>query len=100
MAGVGRHRVAQRLRLGRTGDAHRDASAGVRRAGHERPSAVASRVQAQVYAGGIDDSESRDPEDVKKAHNHVRAALEDLLAGRVVKAAQTEPFGCALAYAG
>jgi peroxiredoxin len=53
-----------------------------------------------VYAGGIDDSESRDPDDVKKAHNHVRAALEDLRAGRVVKTAQTEPFGCALAYAG
>jgi len=53
-----------------------------------------------VYAGGIDDSESRDPDDVKKAHNHVRAALEDLVAGRAIKAAKTEPFGCALAYAG
>jgi len=53
-----------------------------------------------VYAGGIDDSESRDPDDVKKAHNHVRAALEDLLAGRAVKTAQTEPFGCAISYAG
>jgi len=53
-----------------------------------------------VYAGGIDDSESRDPDDVKKAHNHVRAALSDLLGGRAVKIAQTEPFGCALAYAG
>jgi peroxiredoxin len=53
-----------------------------------------------AYAGGIDDSESRDPDDVKKAHNHVRAALEDLLAGRAVKTSRTEPFGCALAYAG
>jgi peroxiredoxin len=53
-----------------------------------------------VYAGGIDDSESREPEDVKKAHNHVRAALEDLLAGRAVRTATTEPFGCALAYQG
>jgi hypothetical protein len=36
---------------------------------------------------------------VKKAHNHVRAALDDLLAGRAIKTAKTEPFGCALAYA-
>jgi hypothetical protein len=53
-----------------------------------------------VYAGGIDDSESRDPDDVKKAHNHVRAALDDILAGRAVKTAKTEPFGCALSYGG
>jgi peroxiredoxin len=53
-----------------------------------------------VYAGGIDDSESRDPEEVKTAHNHVRAALEDILAGRAVKTATTEPFGCALSYGG
>jgi len=53
-----------------------------------------------VYAGGIDDSESRDPDDVKKAHNHVRAALDDLRAGRAIKTAKTDPFGCALAYAG
>jgi peroxiredoxin len=53
-----------------------------------------------VYEGGIDDSESRDPEEVKTAHNHVRAALEDLLAGHAIKTAKTEPFGCALAYAG
>jgi len=52
-----------------------------------------------VYAGGIDDSESREPDEVKKAHNHVRAALDDLLAGRAIKTAKTEPFGCALAYA-
>lgn len=53
-----------------------------------------------VYAGGIDDSESREPDDVKKAHNHVRAALEDLLAGRAVTTSTTEPFGCAIAYQG
>jgi hypothetical protein len=53
-----------------------------------------------VYAGGIDDSESREPKEVKKAHNHVSAALQDLLAGRKIKTAKTEPFGCALAYAG
>jgi len=53
-----------------------------------------------VYAGGIDDSESRDPEEVAASHNHVRAALEDLLAGRRVAVPSTEPFGCAVNYAG
>jgi len=36
----------------------------------------------------------------QEAHNHVRAALEGLLAGRAVKTASTEPFGCAIAYQG
>jgi hypothetical protein len=55
---------------------------------------------ALVYAGGIDDSESRDPKEVAASHNHVRAALEDLLAGRRVAVPSTEPFGCAVSYAG
>ncbi|MFL6664080.1 MAG: redoxin domain-containing protein [Rhizobacter sp.] len=53
-----------------------------------------------VYAGGIDDSDSMDPKEVTAAHNHVRAALDDLVAGRRVAKPATEPFGCALAYAG
>jgi hypothetical protein len=53
-----------------------------------------------VYAGGIDDSESRDPSEVATSHNHVRAALEDMLAGRRVAVPSTEPFGCAVSYAG
>jgi peroxiredoxin len=53
-----------------------------------------------AYAGGIDDSESMDPQVVSRSHSHVRAALEDLLAGRSVRVAETKPYGCALAYAG
>jgi peroxiredoxin len=53
-----------------------------------------------VYAGGIDDSESRDPKEVAASHNHVRAALNDVLAGRPVAVPSTEPFGCAVSYAG
>jgi peroxiredoxin len=53
-----------------------------------------------VYAGGIDDSESRDPKEVATSHNHVRAALDDLLAGRRIAVPSTEPFGCAVSYAG
>ena len=53
-----------------------------------------------VYAGGIDDAESMDPKEVAASHNHVRAALEDIVAGKAVRVSTTEPFGCALAYAG
>jgi len=53
-----------------------------------------------VYAGGIDDGETMDPKKVLVAHNYVRAALEDMVAGRQVQVSATHPFGCALAYAG
>jgi len=53
-----------------------------------------------VYAGGIDDSESRDPKEVATSHNHVRAALDDMLAGRRIAVPSTDPFGCAVSYAG
>ena len=52
------------------------------------------------YAGGVDDAMSTKPEEVATAHNYVRAALEDLMAGRPVKTATSEPAGCAIAYAG
>jgi peroxiredoxin len=53
-----------------------------------------------LYAGGIDDGETMDPKKVLAAHSYVRPALEDILAGKAVRVATTEPFGCALAYAG
>jgi hypothetical protein len=53
-----------------------------------------------VYAGGIDDSDSQDPKEVATSHNHVRAALEDILGGRRVAKPSTEPMGCAVSYAG
>jgi peroxiredoxin len=53
-----------------------------------------------VYAGGIDDGETMNPKKVLAAHSYVRPALEDILAGKAVRVATTQPFGCALAYAG
>ncbi|NUZ08893.1 redoxin domain-containing protein [Piscinibacter koreensis] len=53
-----------------------------------------------AYAGGIDDSESGEAAVVRRSRNHVRAALDELFAGRPVKTPATPPFGCALAYAG
>ncbi len=53
-----------------------------------------------LYAGGIDDGETMDAKKVLAAHSYVRPALEDIVAGRPVRVASTQPFGCALAYAG
>jgi len=51
-----------------------------------------------AYAGGIDDTPSANPADVKTAKNHVNAALGDLLAGKPVAQATTRPYGCSVKY--
>jgi hypothetical protein len=51
-----------------------------------------------VYMGGLDDKPSTNPADAKTAHNYVRAALDDLKAGRPVHDAVTRPYGCSVKY--
>ena len=51
-----------------------------------------------VYAGAIDDKRSANPADAKTANNYVRAALSEALAGKPVKVAQTQPYGCSVKY--
>jgi peroxiredoxin len=46
-----------------------------------------------IFAGGIDDKRSWNPEDVKTAKNYVRAALDESLAGRPVSVASATPYG-------
>jgi peroxiredoxin len=52
-----------------------------------------------VYAGGIDDKRSSNPDDVKTARNFVRAALADAMAGRPVGTPTATPYGCSVKYA-
>ena len=52
-----------------------------------------------IYAGGIDDKRSANPSDVKDAKNHVRAALDESLAGKAVSVPTAAPYGCAIKYA-
>lgn len=52
-----------------------------------------------VYAGAIDSIKSTNPADVPKATNHVRVALEELLAGKPVSTPTTPPYGCSVKYA-
>ena len=51
-----------------------------------------------VYAGAIDDKRSANPADAKTAHNYVRAALTESLAGKPVSHASTVPYGCSVKY--
>lgn len=52
-----------------------------------------------VYAGGIDDIRSANPDDIAKATNYVTAALADLKAGRDVQTKTSRPYGCSVKYA-
>ncbi|HEV2430496.1 MAG TPA: redoxin domain-containing protein [Burkholderiales bacterium] len=53
-----------------------------------------------VYSGAISDNPTTSARDARAARNYVRAALEDLAAGRKVATASTRPFGCTVAYSG
>ena len=52
-----------------------------------------------VFAGGIDDKRTANPEDVKTAKNFVRAALADAMAGKPVGTPTATPYGCSVKYA-
>lgn len=52
-----------------------------------------------VYAGGIDDINSANPADIKRANNFVKAALADLKAGQPGAQAVTRAYGCGIKYA-
>ena len=52
-----------------------------------------------IYAGGIDDKRSTNPDDIKTAKNFVRVALDEALAGKPVSVATSVPYGCSIKYA-
>lgn len=51
-----------------------------------------------VYVGGIDDRPTNKVEDLEGANNFVRAALDDLEAGRPVRTPFATPYGCSVKY--
>jgi peroxiredoxin len=51
-----------------------------------------------VYAGAIDDKRWASTAETKSAKNHVRAALDEALAGKPVTVAATSPYGCSVKY--
>ena len=60
---------------------------------------VIDKTGTLVYQGGIDDVPTSKVEDIKRARNLVAAALADVNAGRPVKVAFSQPYGCAVKYA-
>ena len=52
-----------------------------------------------IYSGAIDDKASADDAELKTAHNYVKAALEEAMAGKPVSTPTSQPFGCAVKYA-
>jgi peroxiredoxin len=52
-----------------------------------------------VYAGAIDDRPTTRRADIQGAHNYIRAALEDMAAGRAVQTPVTRAYGCTVKYA-
>jgi peroxiredoxin len=51
-----------------------------------------------IYAGGIDSIASADVEDIPKATQHVRVALNEALSGKPVSQALTPQYGCSVKY--
>ena len=53
-----------------------------------------------AYSGAISDNPTMSAADARSARNYVKAALEDLAAGRKIATPSTRPFGCTIAYSG
>jgi peroxiredoxin len=51
-----------------------------------------------IYAGGIDDKDTTNKEDIAIARNHVSAALREAMDGKAVSVAETRPYGCSVKY--
>lgn len=51
-----------------------------------------------LFTGGIDDRPTNEVKDLEGANNFVRAALDDVEAGRTVRTAYAQPYGCSIKY--
>ncbi|MGA7323907.1 MAG: thioredoxin family protein [Rhodomicrobium sp.] len=59
---------------------------------------VVSKDGTLAYMGGIDDKPTTNPADIGTAKNYVRAAVEEVMAGKTVEQAVTRPYGCSVKY--
>jgi len=60
---------------------------------------VINKKGVLIYAGGIDNKPSADPEDIATAQNYVKAALGEAMTGKPVVTASAPPYGCSVKYA-
>lgn len=61
---------------------------------------VIDRTGKLAYMGGIDDTPTADPADIRTAKNFVTAALSDVKANRAVAVSSSKPYGCSVKYSG
>jgi peroxiredoxin len=59
---------------------------------------VIDKAGMLVYKGGIDSIPSANIDDISKAKQYVRMALDEVLAGKPVADSSTRPYGCSLKY--
>lgn len=59
---------------------------------------VIDRSGTLVYAGGIDDIASTDIDDIPRAHNYVREALDAAMGGKSVQVSVSRSYGCSVKY--
>ncbi len=59
---------------------------------------IVDKAGTLVYKGGIDSIPSANIDDIPKAKQYVRAALDEVLAGKPVTDPSTRPYGCSLKY--
>ena len=52
-----------------------------------------------IYAGGIDNRPSPNPDDIAGATNYVTTALDEAMAGKPVTTPTAPPYGCSVKYA-
>jgi len=52
-----------------------------------------------IYAGGIDNKPSPNPDDIASATNYVSTALDEAMAGKPVTTPTARPYGCSVKYA-
>jgi hypothetical protein len=53
-----------------------------------------------VYSGAISDNPTLSASQARTSRNYVKAALDEMLAGKKISTASTRPFGCTIAYSG
>jgi len=51
-----------------------------------------------AYMGGMDSISTANPDDIPQATQYVRAALQELAAGKPVSTSVTKPYGCSVKY--
>ena len=59
---------------------------------------VINKEGVLVYNGAIDSKKTTNPADIESSENYVAKALDEVLAGKEVTTAKTEPYGCSVKY--